>query len=280
MAGRPARRSGACRPVGLLPGVIMSAENHHHPAAVSPVERRVAALEELLTERGLVPDGFIEEITRRYESEIGPLNGAKVVARAWADPAYRERLLTDGTAAIAELGFGGAEGDHMVVVENTPAIHNVVVCTLCSCYPWPVLGLPPAWYKDPPYRARMVREPRALLAEMGCELPGNAEIRVWDSSAEVRYLVLPERPSVTEEMTEAELDLPRRNGEVAFDAPWQSTIFALAAAVVDHAFGGDREPFRQQLIKAVAAEPDRPYWESWTAALEALVESLPEQRNR
>ena len=183
----------------------MSAENHHHPAAVSPVERRVAALEALLTERGLVPDGFIEEIARRYESEIGPLNGAKVVARAWADPAYKERLLTDGTAAIAELGFGGAEGDHMVVVENTPAIHNVVVCTLCSCYPWPVLGLPPAWYKDPPYRARMVREPRALLAEMGCELPGNAEIRVWDSSAEVRYLVLPERPSVTEEMTEAEL---------------------------------------------------------------------------
>jgi len=185
--------------------VIMSAENHHHPAAVSPVERRVAALEALLTERGLLPDGFTEEITRRYESEIGPMNGAKVVARAWADPAYKERLLTDGTAAIAELGFGGAEGDHMVVVENTPAIHNVVVCTLCSCYPWPVLGLPPAWYKDPPYRARMVREPRALLAEMGCELPGNAEIRVWDSSAEVRYLVLPERPSVTEEMTEAEL---------------------------------------------------------------------------
>jgi len=185
--------------------VIMSAENHHHPAAVSPVERRVAALEALLTERGLLPDGFTEEITRRYESEIGPMNGAKVVARAWADPAYKERLLTDGTAAIAELGFGGAEGDHMMVVENTPAIHNVVVCTLCSCYPWPVLGLPPAWYKDPPYRARMVREPRALLAEMGCELPGNAQIRVWDSSAEVRYLVLPERPSVTEDMTEAEL---------------------------------------------------------------------------
>jgi len=183
----------------------MSEENHHHPAAVSPIERRVAALEALLTERGLVPDGFIEEITRRYESEIGPLNGAKVVARAWADPAYKERLLSDGAAAIAGLGFGGAEGDHLVVVENTPAIHNVVVCTLCSCYPWPVLGLPPAWYKDPPYRARMVREPRALLAEMGCELPGNAEIRVWDSSAEVRYLVLPERPSANEDMTEAEL---------------------------------------------------------------------------
>ena len=180
-------------------------EGSHHPAAVSPIERRVAALEALLTERGLVPDGFIEEITRRYEAEIGPMNGAKVVARAWADQAYKERLLTHGTAAIAELGFGGAEGDHMVVVENTSTVHNVIVCTLCSCYPWPVLGLPPAWYKDPPYRARMVREPRTVLADMGCELPSDAEIRVWDSSAEVRYLVLPERPSGTEGLTEAEL---------------------------------------------------------------------------
>ena len=125
-------------------------EKGHHPAPLSPVEQRVAALEALLAERGLVPEGFIEEITRRYESEIGPLNGAKVVARAWADPEYKERLLTDGTAAVAELGFGGPEGDHMVVVENTPAVHNVIVCTLCSCYPWPVLGLPPSWYKDPP----------------------------------------------------------------------------------------------------------------------------------
>jgi nitrile hydratase len=180
-------------------------EESHHPAPVSPIERRVAALEASLTERGLVPDGFIEEITRRYESEIGPMNGAKVVARAWADPAYKERLLTDGTAAIAELGFGGAEGEHMVVVANAPAIHNVIVCTLCSCYPWPVLGLPPAWYKDPPYRARMVREPRTVLAEMGCELPRDSEIRVWDSSAEVRYLVLPERPSGTDALTEGEL---------------------------------------------------------------------------
>jgi nitrile hydratase subunit alpha len=182
----------------------VSAEGHH-PAPVSPVERRVAALQALLTERGLVPEGYVEEITRRYESEIGPMNGAKVVARAWADPQYKERLLTDGTAAIAELGFGGPEGEHMVVVENTPAVHNVIVCTLCSCYPWPVLGLPPAWYKDPPYRARMVREPRVLLAEMGCLLPEEAEIRVWDSSAEVRYLVLPQRPPGTEGMTEAEL---------------------------------------------------------------------------
>ena len=177
----------------------------HHSAPLSLVEQRVAALESLLTERGLVPEGFIEEVTRRYESEIGPMNGAKVVARAWTDPEYKKRLLAAGTAAIAELGFGGPEGEHMVVVENTAAVHNVIVCTLCSCYPWPTLGLPPAWYKDPPYRARMVREPRALLAEMGCVLPGDVEIRVWDSSAEVRYLVLPERPPRTESMTDAEL---------------------------------------------------------------------------
>jgi nitrile hydratase len=180
-------------------------EDAHHPAAMSPVEQRVAALEALLTERGLIPEGFIEETIHRYEADIGPMNGARVVARAWADPRYRERLLADGTAAIAELGFGGAEGEHMVVVENTPAVHNVIVCTLCSCYPWPTLGLPPAWYKDPPYRARMVREPRALLAEMGCQLPRDTEIRVWDSSAEVRYLVLPQRPAGTEEMAEADL---------------------------------------------------------------------------
>ena len=183
----------------------MSSEDAHHPAPVSPVERRVAALEALLTERGLVPEGFIEQTIRRYESEIGPMNGAKVVARAWTDPSYKQRLLADATAAIAEFGFGGAEGEHMVVVENTPAVHNVIVCTLCSCYPWPTLGLPPAWYKDPPYRARMVREPRALLAEMGCQLPDGTEIRVWDSSAEVRYLVLPQRPAGTEGLTEAEL---------------------------------------------------------------------------
>jgi nitrile hydratase len=180
-------------------------EDAHHPKAMSPVEQRVAALEALLTERGLIPEGFVEETIHHYESEIGPMNGARVVARAWADPRYKERLLADGTAAIAELGFGGAEGEHMVVVENTPAVHNVIVCTLCSCYPWPTLGLPPAWYKDPPYRARMVREPRALLAEMGCQVPRDTEIRVWDSSAEVRYLVLPQRPAGTGGMAEAEL---------------------------------------------------------------------------
>ncbi len=177
----------------------------HHQAQLSPVERRVAALQELLTERGLVPEGYLEEISRSYESEIGPMNGAKVVARAWTDAAYKQRLLADGTAAIAEFGFGGAEGQHMVVVENAPAVHNVIVCTLCSCYPWPTLGLPPSWYKDPPYRARMVREPRTLLAEMGCQVPADVEIRVWDSSAEVRYFVLPERPPGTDGMPEAEL---------------------------------------------------------------------------
>ena len=177
----------------------------HHNAPPSPIEQRVAALEELLTERGYVPEGFIEDVNRAYENDIGPMNGAKVVARAWTDPEYKARLLTDGTAAIAELGFGGPEGHYMKVVENTVDVHNVVVCTLCSCYPWPVLGLPPKWYKDAPYRARMVREPRTLLAEMGCPLDDDVEIRVWDSSAEARYLVLPARPEGTEGRSEEEL---------------------------------------------------------------------------
>ncbi len=177
----------------------------HHSAPLSPVEVRARALETLLTEIGLIDPAFIDSVVTAYERDIGPMNGAHVVARAWVDPAYRERLLTNATAAIAELGYGGPEGEHMVVVENTPAVHNVVVCTLCSCYPWPVLGLPPTWYKSPAYRARMVREPRALLAEMGLVLPEDVEIRVWDSSAEIRYLVLPERPSGTEDLTEDEL---------------------------------------------------------------------------
>ena len=180
-------------------------EDHHRPIAPSPIEQRVAALEELLTERGYVPEGFIEDVNRAYEDDIGPMNGAKVVARAWVDPEYKARLLEDGTKAIAELGFGGPEGHYMRVVENTPQVHNVVVCTLCSCYPWPVLGLPPRWYKDAPYRSRMVREPRVLLGEMGCPLDEEVEIVVWDSSAEARYLVLPERPSGTDDLSEAEL---------------------------------------------------------------------------
>jgi nitrile hydratase len=179
--------------------------SRHHDDAPAPIEQRVAALEALLTERGLVPPGFVDEVNRQYEDEVGPMNGAKVVARAWVDPDYRQRLLTDATAAIAELGFGGNEGDHMKVVASTPDVHHVVVCTLCSCYPWPVLGLPPAWYKDPPYRARVVSEPRTVLAEMGCVVPEDVAIEVWDSSAEHRYLVLPLRPEGTEGLDEAEL---------------------------------------------------------------------------
>ena len=180
-------------------------EPAHHHAPPSPIEQRVAALEQLLTEKGLVTSEFIDGVVSLYENDIGPLNGAKVVARAWVDPDYRQRLLTDGTAAIAELGFGGPEGGHLVVVENTDTVHNVVVCTLCSCYPWPVLGLPPVWYKAPPYRARMVREPRAVLRELGAEVPADVEIRVWDSSAEVRYMVLTQRPAGTGDLTEDEL---------------------------------------------------------------------------
>ncbi|MGZ8753518.1 MAG: nitrile hydratase subunit alpha, partial [Acidimicrobiia bacterium] len=164
-------------------------DDHHHPQPRTPVEDRVEALEALLVDKGLLDTAAIDSVVEYYEHAVGPMNGARVVARAWSDPEYRTRLLGDGTSAIAELGFSGPEGDHMVVVENTEQVHNVVVCTLCSCYPWPVLGLPPNWYKSPPYRARMVREPRTLLAEMGCDVPGDVEIRVWDASAEVRYLV-------------------------------------------------------------------------------------------
>ena len=177
-------------------------DDHHHPLPRTPVEDRVDALEALLVEKGLLDTATVDAVVEYYEHAVGPMNGARVVARAWVDPAYRARLLEDGTAAIAELGFGGPEGDHMVVVENTPEVHNVVVCTLCSCYPWPVLGLPPNWYKSPPYRSRMVREPRVLLAEMGCRVPDDVEVRVWDSSAEVRYLVLPLRPEGTDDLGE------------------------------------------------------------------------------
>ena len=184
----------------------MSTEHgHHHPRPDSQVALRARALEALLAEKGLVAADAIDAVVELYERDVGPQNGAKVVARAWTDPAYRERLLEDGTKAIAELGFGGAEGDNLVAVANTPTVHNVVVCTLCSCYPWPVLGLPPIWYKSPPYRARMVAEPRAVLREFGLELPDEVEIRVWDSSAEVRYLVVPMRPAGTDDLTEEAL---------------------------------------------------------------------------
>jgi nitrile hydratase len=180
-------------------------ELHHHPLPTTPVEDRVAALEALLVEKGLLDTEAVDAVVEHYEHAVGPMNGAKVVARAWVDEAYRARLLADGTAAIAELGFSGPEGDHMVVLENTPEVHNAVVCSLCSCYPWPVLGLPPNWYKSPPYRSRMVREPRILLAELGCIVPLECEIRVWDSSAEVRYLVLPMRPVGSEALSEEDL---------------------------------------------------------------------------
>jgi len=166
---------------------------------------RVEALESLLRDKGLIDPAAVDGLVRAFEQDIGPLNGARVIARAWTDPGYKARLLTDATAAIAELGFGGPQGEHMVVAENTPKVHNVVVCTLCSCYPWPVLGLPPDWYKSPSYRARIVKEPRKVLAEMGLALDPDVEIRVWDSSAEVRYLVLPERPAGSESLDEEEL---------------------------------------------------------------------------
>jgi nitrile hydratase len=178
---------------------------HHHPEPLAPVEARVAAIETVLAEQGLLDTATLDAVVAHFEDDLSPLNGAKVVARAWTDADYKARLLRDGTPAIAELGFGGPEGDHMVVVENTPTVHNLVVCTLCSCYPWPILGLPPTWYKSPAYRSRAVREPRALLAEMGTVVPDAVEIRVWDSSAEVRYLVLPERPAGTEGLDESQL---------------------------------------------------------------------------
>jgi nitrile hydratase len=179
--------------------------DHHHPADLAPVEARVAAIESVLVEQGLIDTDALDQIVQQFEDNLGPMNGAKVVARAWTDPAYKERLLADGTAAIAELGFGGPQGELMVVLENTPHVHNLVVCTLCSCYPWPVLGLPPKWYKTPAYRSRAIREPRKLLAELGTVVPADVEIRVWDSSAEARYLVLPMRPAGTDDISEEQL---------------------------------------------------------------------------
>jgi len=178
----------------------MSHDHDHHGDA--ELEVRTRALESLLYEKGLLTAAAVDTLISAYEEDIGPLNGARVVARAWVDPEYRRRLLDDGSAAIAELGYGGLQGEHMVVVENTPAVHNVVCCTLCSCYPWPVLGLPPRWYKDPAYRSRIVIEPRSVLAEFGLALGEDVEVRVWDSSAEIRYLVLPERPAGSEALDE------------------------------------------------------------------------------
>ncbi len=184
-------------------------QDHHHDhddhSHLSETELRVRALESLLVEKGYVDPAAIDALVETYEVKVGPRNGAKVVAKAWADPAYREWLRTDATAAIASLGFIGRQGEHMVAVENAPDQHNMVVCTLCSCYPWPVLGLPPVWYKSAPYRSRAVLDPRGVLAEFGVHLPETTRIRVWDSTAEVRYLVIPMRPEGTEGMSEEAL---------------------------------------------------------------------------
>jgi nitrile hydratase len=166
---------------------------------------RVRALESVLTEKGLVDPAALDALIETYETKVGPHNGARVVAKAWSDAAYRSRLLEDATAAISELGYVGRQGEHMIAVENTPDTHNMVVCTLCSCYPWPVLGLPPVWYKSAPYRSRAVSEPRAVLADFGVTLPAETEIRVWDSTAEVRYLVVPMRPNGTDGWSEERL---------------------------------------------------------------------------
>ena len=182
--------------------------DHHHDHGQDPpsdIALRVKALESLLVEKGLVDPAALDAIVDHFETKVGPRNGARVVAKAWVDPAYRERLLADATAAIAELGFSGGQGEHMVAVENTPTMHNLVVCTLCSCYPWPVLGLPPVWYKSPAYRSRAVNDPHGVLAEFGTELGDHVNVRVWDSTAEVRYLVIPERPAGTEDLGENEL---------------------------------------------------------------------------
>lgn len=185
----------------------MSDDHHDHEegSRFSDVELRVRALESLLVEKRLVERETLDRLIDTYETKLGPRNGARVVARAWVDPDYRQRLREDASAAIAELGYSGTQGEHMVVVENTPQIHNVVVCTLCSCYPWPVLGLPPVWYKSDAYRSRVVSDPRGVLKEFGLELSAETEIRVWDSTSEVRYLVLPERPGGTQGMSEEQL---------------------------------------------------------------------------
>lgn len=290
------------------PRQLTSAENRLR-------EIRTKAIESLLLEKGLVTPDSLDAVLNAYENDIGPLNGAQVVARAWMDSAYKERLLKDGTAAIAELGFGGLQGEHLVVVENTPSVHNVVACVLCSCYPWPVLGLPPFWYKSPTYRSRIGGKPREVLREFGLELAESVEIFVWNSSAATRYMVLPERPTGTDQMSEDELAtlvtrdamigvarvhltkrlpstvperhvadmkgdaaLPRKSGELIFQAPWEGEAFALAVALCERGTYPWSE-FQSHLITTLAATEEkqlppetRPtYYENWLTALEALL---------
>ncbi len=197
----------------------MTEHDHHHDdhdhSHLSEIELRVRALESILVEKGYVDPAALDVLVETYETRVGPRNGARVVAKAWSDPEFRALLKRDATAAIASLGFSGRQGEHMVAVENTEDEHNLVVCTLCSCYPWPVLGLPPVWYKSPPYRSRAVLDPRGVLTEFGVMLPETTRIRVWDSTAEVRYLVIPRRPEGTEKMSEEELaDLVTRDSMI------------------------------------------------------------------
>jgi nitrile hydratase len=203
-------------------------EHHHHEEdaqrAPSALELRVRDLEALLTEKGYIDPAALDVLIDAYQTKIGPRNGAQVVARAWCDPEFRRWLLSDATSAIASLGFAGRQGEHMVAVENTPELHNMVVCTLCSCYPWSVLGLPPTWYKSAPYRARAVKDPRGVLKEFGVELPQSTQIRIWDSTAEVRYLVLPQRPAGAEHLSERELaDLVTRDSMIGTGLPTSPT---------------------------------------------------------
>ena len=198
--------------------------NSHEHSHLDDTELRVRALKSLLIDKGYIDPDALDVIIDTYEHRVGPQNGAQVVARAWSNPDFRQWLMDDATAAIASLGFGGRQGEHMVVVENTPQVHNLVVCTLCSCYPWPVLGLPPSWYKAAPYRSRAVSDPAGVLAEFGVSLPDHKEIAVWDSTAEVRYLVLPERPDNSEHLSETQLAaLVTRNSMIGTGMPLPAT---------------------------------------------------------
>jgi len=195
-------------------------DDDHGGSELSEMDLRVRALESLLVEKGYVDAKALDLLVETYETRVGPRNGARVVARAWADPAYRQWLLDDATAAIASLGYSGRQGEHMVALENTPRVHNMVVCTLCSCYPWPVLGLPPVWYKSAPYRSRAVIDPRGVLAEFGIALPEGVEVQVWDSTAEIRYLVLPQRPPGTDGWSEERLaELVTRDSMIGTGLP-------------------------------------------------------------
>jgi nitrile hydratase len=194
--------------------------DHHHGSELSAMQLRTRALQTILVEKGYIEQAAIDELIETYEKKIGPRNGAQVVAKAWSDAKFRQWLLADGTAAIASLGFGGRSANHLVALENTPAVHNMVVCTLCSCYPWAVLGLPPLWYKSAPYRSRTVADPRGVLREFGVELPKDTEIRVWDSTAELRYLVIPMRPAGAEGWSEERLvELVTRDSMIGTGLP-------------------------------------------------------------